>query len=95
MPETTTNPMTPTRDDLRDMLEEMPRRVQSAVLSNALMTRTRPSLYFYDYPHEVAEYIESMNLMSVEWGFNGGVRFRPNGVTRLIQEDIQRLIELY
>lgn len=87
--------MTPTREDIRDMFEEMPRRVQSAILSNALFTRTNPSLYFYDYPREVAEYIESMGLMTVQWGLNGGVRFRPNAVTRLIQEDIHPLIDKY
>lgn len=80
--------------DALDIFEELPHRVQVAVLSNLHAFRSRYSIWFTDYPRPVAEFIQASGLMVVEISSNG-VTFRVNEVTKLLRPHMRRLLEAH
>lgn len=79
---------TPAAADISDMFEELPRRVQVAILSHVHSLRSKVSVNFTEYPQEVAEYIEASGLMNVDFRGNGAVRFQANEATKIIRANI-------
>jgi hypothetical protein len=84
-----------TDQDALDMFEELPRRVQTALLSNVHSLRSRGYLRFTDYPLPVAEVIASSGLMTVRIHDSGGVAFFANEQTKTLRRHMRHLLELY
>lgn len=84
-----------TFEDALAMFEEMPRRVQVAILSHLHGMRSRGSIQFSEYDRVVAEYIEYSGLMRVKFTDGGGVRFYANENTELLKPHMRALLEAY
>lgn len=80
--------------DALDIFEELPHRVQEAVISNLHAFRARYSIWFTEYPRPVAEYIQASGLMTVEFTPNG-VTFRVNETTKMLRPQMRRLLEAH
>lgn len=81
--------------DILDLFDELPRRVQAAVLSNVHSMRSRGVIGFWDYPLPVAEYIQASGLMGVRISDNGRVTFTQNDASRILRVHMRRLLESY
>ena len=82
--------MTPS--EILERFEELPARVQVAVVSHLHGFRSRNRIQYAYYPPEVAEYIRATGFMYVSISDTGGVIFAATEVTRTMQVNIGVLL---
>lgn len=83
-----------TIDDAFDIFDELPQRVQIAVVSLLVGLRISWRVQYHEYPRHVAEYIQASGLIDVRMT-DLTTSFRSNDLTRHLQTRRRELLEHY
>jgi hypothetical protein len=83
-----------TLDEITERFEELPERVQVAVVSNLHGMRSRRRLTFSEYPLPVAQYIQATGFMDVTISEQGAVNFIATDTTSTMKANIGALLKL-